>query len=244
MGESCAGSGSVRTVTACVIGMPVSVQMGHSYTSYVHTDHILAPIRRLRAGLTNLFTPRGDKCEHAHCRRYSGKLHKYWNVGKTALTRRESCPVGQQHLNMVVSRPQHLNMAVSRPQHSAQHKRVMAQYAGHERRGHTKQSLHSTLYFPQNHHHPHSQLSRRHSDMPVVRRHSGMPLVRRQEESWERRARSSFLSGDVADDRHEEHKKVARSLLRNKVDRRSKVNSFRHHGYKILTKGFTKQSSF
>ena len=51
----------MRTVAASVIGMPVSVQMGHSYTSYINTDHILATIRSLRAELTNLFTPSRTK---------------------------------------------------------------------------------------------------------------------------------------------------------------------------------------
>ena len=58
-----------------------------------------------------------------------------------------------------------------------------------------------------------------------------MTVVRRQEESLDRRARSSFLSGvDVAVDDHEEYNEVARSMWRNKVERRREVNSFRHHG--------------
>ena len=103
--------------------MPVSVQMGHSYTSYINTDHILAPIRRLRAELTNHFTPSVDivnKCSNVNCPSnkktdlfvISGEVGKNTeNAGKNALARRKSCPAGQ-----------HLNIAISRPKHSAQHK--------------------------------------------------------------------------------------------------------------------------
>ena len=126
--QSCAGCDSVKTVAACVIGMPVSVQMGHSYTSYINTDHILAPIRRLRAELSNLFTPSVyivNKCSNVNCPsnkktdrclisppldRYSGKVgqntENRGNAGKTALTRRKSCPAGH-HSNLEISRPHH-----------------------------------------------------------------------------------------------------------------------------------------
>ena len=118
------------TVAACVIGMPVSVQMGHSYTSYINTDHMLATIRRLRAELSNIFTPSVDsvnKCANVNCSsnkktvrymnsppldRYSKKVGQNTEtVGKIALTRRKSCPAGH-----------HSNKAVSRSKHSAQHK--------------------------------------------------------------------------------------------------------------------------
>jgi len=107
--------------------MPVSTQMGHSYTSYNFTDHMLGPIRRLGAELSNLFTPHPskgsvdniNKCTNVNCPsnpktgrpvifqpagRYSG------NAGKTALTRRKSCPVGAS------------NIVISRPWHSSKHK--------------------------------------------------------------------------------------------------------------------------
>ena len=121
--QSCAGCDSVKTVAACVIGMPVSVQMGHSYTSYINTDHILAPIRRFRAELTNLFNPSVDivnKCSNVNCPSNkktdlfvtSGKVGQNTrNGGKTALSRRKSCPAGH-----------HSNIAISRPKHSSQHK--------------------------------------------------------------------------------------------------------------------------
>ena len=112
----------MKTVAACVIGMPVSVQMGHSYTSYINTDHILAPIRRLRAELSNLFTPSVDsvnKCANVNCPsnknmisppldRYSGKVGQHeGKADKIALTRRESCPAGHHAANMVIRRPKH-----------------------------------------------------------------------------------------------------------------------------------------
>jgi hypothetical protein len=99
--------------------MPVSVQMGHSYTSYINTDHILAPIRRLRAELTNLFTPSVDivnKCSNVNCpaNKKTSTFVISENIEKpvnTALSRRKSCPVGQ-----------HSNIAISRPKNSSQHK--------------------------------------------------------------------------------------------------------------------------
>merc|ERR1711892_1510071 len=123
--------------------------MGHSYTSYAHTDHMLGPLRRLRAELSNLFTPRTskgsadsvNKCANVNCPsnpksdknvifqpagRYSG------NGGKTALTRRKSCPVGAS------------SIVISRPWHSYQHKKTAYEYPA-QRTIHPKPSLHSTL---------------------------------------------------------------------------------------------------
>jgi hypothetical protein len=57
-----------------------------------------------------------------------------------------------------------------------------------------------------------------------------MTVVRKPEQSCERRTRSSFLSGDAATDDHEEHNEVARAMWRNRIERRTGVNSFRHHG--------------
>jgi hypothetical protein len=216
----------------------MSLQLGHSYTSCINTDHILAPIRRLRAELTNLLTQSVDnvnKCSNVNCPSnkktdlfvISGKVGQNTeNAGKKALSRRKSCPAGHNS-----------NIAISRPKHSSQHKvrvilflltitrhffqRIIFEYSGQKMRSHHKESLHSTLSFPHILHHPHSQLSRRHSDMTVVRR---------QEVPWDRRARSSFLSGDAAEEDHEEHNEVARSMWSNKIERRTGVNSFRHHG--------------
>merc|ERR1711892_1574338 len=119
--------------------------MGHSYTSYDHTDHILGTIRRMRAELSNLFTPG----------RYSG------NADKTALTRRKSCPVGAS------------NIVISRPWHSSQQKKTTSEYPA-QRTIHPKPRprLLPTLSFSlsQTQLPSHRQLSRRHSDMGVVRR--------------------------------------------------------------------------
>merc|ERR1711892_914444 len=117
--------------------------MGHSYTSYDHTDHILGTIRRMRAELSNLFTPG----------RYSG------NADKTALTRRKSCPVGA------------LNIVISRPWHSSQQKKTTSEYPA-QRTIHPKSSLHSPPSFSLSQNQPpsHRQISRRHSDMSAVRR--------------------------------------------------------------------------
>ena len=91
--------------------MPVSLQM--------------ATIRRLRAELSNLFTPSVDsvnKCANFNSPsnkktnrymisppldRYSGKVgQNRGKAGKTALTRRKSCPNGH-HSNIAISRPEH-----------------------------------------------------------------------------------------------------------------------------------------
>merc|ERR1711892_956447 len=119
--------------------------MGHSYTSYDHTDHILGTIRRMRAELSNLFTPG----------RYSG------NADKTALTRRKSCPVGAS------------NIVISRPWHSSQQKKTTSEYPAqgtiHPK---PRPRLHSTFSFSlsQTQLPSHRQVSRRHSDMGAVRR--------------------------------------------------------------------------
>jgi len=211
-------------VVASVLDMPVSTQMGHSYTSYNHTDHILGPIRRLRAELSNLFTPRSSKgsvdsvnnCANVNCPsnpksdknvifqpagRYSG------NAGKTALTRRKSCPVEAS------------NIAISRPWHSSRQKKTTSEYKA-QKTIHPKPRLHSTLSFSlsQTQLPSHRQLSRRHSDMGVVRRL----------ESWQERPRVSFLNPNAAGDEHEEHNEAARSMWRHNVERRKKVHSFRH----------------
>ena len=126
---------------------------------------------------------------------------------------------------------QHSNIAISRPKHSSQHKvrvilfrptitrhffqKILSEYSGQKMRSHHKESLCSTLSFPNIQHHPRSLLRRRHSNMTVVRR---------QEQFWDRRARSSFLSGYEAEDDHEEHNEVFRSMWKRGV------HSFRHHG--------------
>merc|ERR1712106_1197528 len=206
--------------------MPASTQMGHSYTSYNHTDLILGPLRRLRAELRNLFTPRPSKgsvdsvneCANVNCpsnpksdknvifqpaERYSE------NAGKTALTRRKSCPVGAS------------NIVISRPWHSSQHKKTTSEYPA-QRTIHPKPwpRLHSTLSFsPSQTQLPsHRQVSRRHSDVGVVRRL----------ESWQERPRVSFLNPDAVGEEHEEHNEAARSMWRLNVERRKKVHSFRH----------------
>merc|ERR1711892_1414041 len=224
--QCCVGSGRVKTVVASVLDMPVSTQMGHSYTSYTHTDHMLGPIRRLRAELSNLFTPRPPKgsvdsvnnCVNVNCPSnpksdknvifqpagiYSG------NTGKTAPNRRKSCPVGAS------------NIVISRPWHSSQHKKTTSEYPA-QRTIHPKPRprLHSTLSFSlsQTQLPSHRQLSRRHSDMGVLRRL----------ESWQERPRVSFLNPDAAGEEHEEHNEAARSMWRQNVERRKKLHSFRH----------------
>ena len=118
----------MKTVAACVIGIHVSVKMGHSCTSYFNTDHILAPIRRLRVDLISLFTSIMtkesvkivNKCSNVNCPSNkktdlfvtSGKVGQNTiNGGKTALPRRKSYPAGH-----------HSNITISRPKHSSQHK--------------------------------------------------------------------------------------------------------------------------
>merc|ERR1711892_1111989 len=226
--QCCVGSGRVKTVVASVLDMPVSTQMGHSYTSYTHTDHMLGTIRRLRAELSNLFTPRPPKgsvdsvknCTNVNCPSkpksdknvifqpagiYSG------NAGKTALTRRKSCSVEAS------------NIVSSRPWHSSQHKKTTSEYPA-QRTIHPKPRprLHSTPSFSlsQTQLPSHRQLSRRHSEMGVLRRL----------ESWQERPRVSFLNPDAAGDDLEEHNEAARSMWRHNVERRKKVHSFRHQG--------------
>ena len=188
----------------------MSTQMGHSYTSYNHTDHSMGHIRRLRAELSNLLTPRSSKrsvdsvkkCVNVNCPsnqktnrnvifQPAGRYSE--NAGKTALTRRKSCPVGAS------------NIVISRPWHSSQQKvraisfqpriilttlqKITSEYPA-QRTIHPKPNVQSSLSFSFSQTHPptHRQLSRRHSDMSAVKR----------QESLHRRPRGSFLNTDAA----------------------------------------------
>jgi len=195
----------------------------------IGTDHILSPIRRLRAELNSLFTTRErvpvhtvNKCTNVHCptnkidHRLTVKQtmlgQHFQDYGRTALTRRKSSSLAAMRIN----------------KQSFRHKNVM---------NHPKTVLHPTSSLSLHTSHPpllpppnglplhHQSLHRRHSDMTGVRR---------PDELWQRRARNSFLSSDTADDEHEEHNEVARTMWRTQMLRRRTVTSLSNHESRSL----------
>jgi len=203
----------------------------------IGTDHILAPIRRLRAELNSLFTTREsvhtvNKCTNVHCPtnkidpRLTDKQTRlgphYPDYGKTALTRRKSSSLAAMQINKQSFRHKKIGTAsptqqfiLSRPKSILHPTTSLSLHTSHP------PSLPPPNCLPLHH----QSLHRRHSDMTGVRR---------PDELWQRRARNSFLSSDTADDEHEEHNEVARTMWRTQMLRRRTVTSLSNHESRSL----------
>eukprot|EP00092_Neocalanus_flemingeri_P038965 GFUD01042419.1.p1 GENE.GFUD01042419.1~~GFUD01042419.1.p1 ORF type:complete len:268 (+),score=88.82 GFUD01042419.1:84-887(+) len=192
------------------------------------TDHMLAPIRRLRAELSSLFTTSQtresvhtvNKCANDHC--------PAKQITDTFLVKQSKfgLPV-QGSKRTFLTRSESSSLATSQTKkHSFSHKDIEAASQVQNFKNKQKSAVRPKISLPlKSPPHllppPPRQLSRRHSDMTAIRR---------PEESWPRRPRNSFLSSDTAGDEHEENNEVARTMWRKQMQRRRTVSSFRQRG--------------
>jgi len=197
----------------------------------ISTDHILAPIRRLRAEISNLFTTRESvhsqyKCTNVHCPNNvinEKFVFKDRNFGKHSQQSRKAA-VGRSNSSSVLKTIQ------TKTQGSYPHKVTEARSPKQKgSSSHQKTVLKSSLSLHQQIQPP--KLTQQHL-LPrgqLIRRHSDMTVLKRPEETWQSRARSSFLNTDTAEDDTENHNEVARTMWRKQIQRRRTVPSSRHH---------------
>jgi len=195
----------------------------------IRTDQILAPIKRLRAELSNLFTTRERVHTHHKCKNVLCPDNKI--ADKFVFQQRKFENNSQQSKKAALARSKSSSVVENvQTKNQSYHNKVIEERSSTHKwsSSNTKTILKPSLSLhpqiqptrpPKQHILPRGQLSRRHSDMTVVRR---------PEESWQRRARSSFLNTDNSEDNTEDHNEVARTMWRKQMQRRRTDSSFRH----------------